>query len=233
MKIKAIPAFSDNYIWLIQVGNEVLVVDPGEAQGVEEYLKENSLALGGILLTHNHDDHIGGVERLLHIYPETPVFGPAEVIKFAHHIVEEGNTFQILGLKFKILGTGGHTQGHISYLLEDKLFCGDALFVGGCGRNFTGDLSLQYNDLQKLKELPDDTEIYAAHEYSLGNLKFAQSILPENKAIAEAISIVEEKLSRGQVTMPTTIGEEKTYNPFLLAENLEEFTERRKAKDNF
>lgn len=233
MKIHPIKAFSNNYIWIIEEGTEVVVVDPGEAKSVIEYLEEKQLHLSSILLTHNHDDHVGGVQEILAKYPGTSIYGPKETEHLADHIVQEGNSFNLLGQNFQVLKTGGHTHGHISFLTAGALFCGDALFSAGCGRVFTKDYRAQYSALQKFKRLDDEIQVYAAHEYTETNLRFAHSVQPDNTIISEALTEVNEWRAKGQPTLPTTIGREKKINLFLQAEELAEFKELRNARDDF
>ncbi|WP_313468319.1 hydroxyacylglutathione hydrolase [Carnobacterium sp.] len=234
MNIYPIKAFSDNYIWMIEEGTEAVVVDPGEAEGVMDYLEEQQLNLTAILLTHNHEDHIGGVKEILAKYPDTPVYGPEETVPLANRIVQEGESFKLLGRNFQVIKTGGHTHGHISFLMGEKaLFCGDALFSAGCGRVFTGDYQAQYDALQKFKRLDDEIQVYAAHEYTQTNLHFAHSVQPSNKAISEALDQVNDLRAKEEPTLPSTIGREKKINLFLQAETSEDFVALRKARDDF
>ena len=233
MKIHPIKAFSDNYIWIIEEGTEAVVVDPGEAEQVMDYLAEKQLQLNSILLTHNHDDHIGGVQQISAKYPDASIYGPKETEDIANHIVVDGDSFNLLGKNVQVLKTGGHTHGHISFLMDNVLFCGDALFSAGCGRVFTKDYQAQYDALQKFKQLDDEVQVYAAHEYTQTNLRFAHSMQPSNTAISEALNQVNEMRAKGKPTLPTTIGKEKKINLFLQAEKMEDFKELRDARDKF
>lgn len=233
MNIHPIKAFSDNYIWLVEDNLEAIVIDPGEALAVLDYLKNHSLDLNAILLTHKHDDHIGGVSDILAQYPNTPVYGPKEVGALVDHLVQDGDSFELMGQRFEVYKTAGHTEGHISFLMGEALFCGDAMFSGGCGRVFTGDYRAQFDALQKFKQLDDAVQIYAGHEYTQTNLRFAQTVQPSNEAIAEALATVDELRAQNLPTLPSTIGKEKDINLFLQAETLEEFTELRKGRDDF
>lgn len=232
MEISAIKAFSDNYIWVIEEGEDVALVDPGEANGVLSYLEEGH-NLVAILLTHNHDDHIGGVREILEKYPDVIVYGPTETDSLATQVVQEGDTFTLFGKSVKVFKTAGHTKEHISFLMDDALFCGDALFSGGCGRVFTGDYEAQYDALQKFNGLSDDVKVYAGHEYTQTNLRFAMSETPSNPDILTALHEVNDRRAIELSTLPSTIGNEKRINLFLQAENLEEFIKLRKARDNF
>ena len=233
MDIKPIKALSDNYIWVINEGTKAVVVDPGEAEGVMNYLEEQQLDLIAILLTHNHDDHIGGVEEILAKHPDVPVYGPKETEPLASSIVQEGDSFKLLGQNVEVFKTSGHTEGHISFLMGMDLFCGDALFSAGCGRVFTGDYQAQYDALQKFKRLDDKVQVYAAHEYTQTNLNFAHSIEPSSKVISEALDHVNHLRAKEAPTLPSTIGREKEINLFIQAETLDSFIELRKARDEF
>lgn len=233
MKIHPIKAFRDNYIWVIQKENKAVVVDPGEGEQVMVYLESNDLELRAILLTHNHDDHIGGVLEIYEKYPDIAVYGPDETEPLVDHNVHEGDTFELLGETFEVFLTAGHTEGHISYLMGEHLFCGDALFSGGCGRVFTGDYQAQFDALQKFKQLADDVKVYAAHEYTQTNLNFALTMQPNNPTISEALDEVDDLREMNAPTLPSTIGREKLINLFLQAESLEEFRALRAARDNF
>lgn len=233
MIIHPIKAFSDNYIWCIHEETEAVVVDPGEAKGVLDYLEEKQLRLVAILLTHKHEDHTGGVQEIIARHPESQVYGPKETEDLVNHVVEEGNSFNLLGQTLQVFETGGHTHGHISFLMGDALFCGDALFSAGCGRVFTGDYEAQYETLRKFKRLDDDINIYPGHEYTEMNLRFAYDMRPNNKKVSKALEEVRELRAQGQPTLPTTIGREKEINLFLQVETLEDFIELRNARDDF
>ena len=233
MIIHPIKAFSDNYIWCIQEETGAVVVDPGEAKGVLDYLEEKQLRLAAILLTHKHEDHTGGIQEIVARHPESQVYGPKETEALANRVVEEGNSFNLLGQTFQVFETGGHTHGHISFLMGDALFCGDALFSAGCGRVFTGDYEAQYETLRKFKRLDDDINIYPGHEYTEINLRFAYDTRPNNKKVSKALEEVRELRAKGQPTLPTTIGREKEINLFLQVETLEEFIELRNARNDF
>lgn len=233
MQVNFIEAFSDNYIWIIEEGNEAVVVDPGESEDFLQYLKEENKELKAILLTHEHDDHVGGVKDILAEYSDIPVFGPIETEHLADHVVQDGDTFELLGYSFKVFKTAGHSKEHISYLTEDALFCGDALFSGGCGRVFTGDYQAQYEALQLFKQLDDHVRVFAGHEYTQTNLRFAHSVQPSNQLISDALDRVNDSHAQDLPTLPSSIGKEKEINLFMQADTLEEFTELRKARDTF
>lgn len=233
MDVNPVKAFSDNYIWVIEEGKDAVVVDPGESGGVLHYLEDKELTLNAILLTHEHDDHIGGVENILKKFPDIPVYGPEETKNVADHVVREGESFTLLGYNFEVFKTAGHSREHISFLTENSLFCGDALFSAGCGRVFTGDYQAQYDALQKFKWMDENVNVYAGHEYTQTNLQFAQSIEPENETIRQVLDQVNDLREQGLPTLPSTIGKEKRINLFLMADTLEDFIELRKARDNF
>lgn len=232
MNIQPIAAFSDNYIWALDLGEgDLVLVDPGQAKPALDFLRGKNLK--AILLTHEHPDHTGGLEDLVRSFPQALLFGPEEIAFDGVRTLGHGEVFSLGDYRFQVLGTQGHTRGHISYLVEDRLFCGDALFVGGCGRNFTGDLELQYRGLERIKSLPDQTLIYPAHEYTLANLAFAQDLLGSFPALSQALERARGLLDQGLPSIPTSLGQEKTYNPFLLAKSLEEFKDYRRRKDEY
>lgn len=233
MKIHPIKALSDNYIWLLIEGTDAVIVDPGESREVIAYLEQKQLNLIAILLTHNHEDHIGGVNAILAKLPQTPVYGPKETVPLADHAVQAGDAFELLGQSFQVYKTSGHTPGHISFLMGGALFCGDALFSAGCGRVFTGDHQAQYNALQWFKSLPDMVQVYAAHEYTQTNLRFARSVQPANQVISQALEEANDMRGRDLPTLPSTIGKEKDINLFLQAATLKAFIDLRQARDIF
>lgn len=221
LTIFPVPAFTDNYLWVIHNGNNAVVVDPGDAVPVINYLLEHQLHLSAILVTHHHADHVGGVGDLLDWCGESiPVFGPAtEIIPHRTQIAVSGKNVAIaaLGLDFDIVDVPGHTLGHIVYYEKKHrwLFCGDTLFAGGCGRLFEGTPLQMLTSLAKLRALPADTQFFCAHEYTLGNLRFASAVEPENPALQQRIVIETAKRARGEPTLPSTIGFERATNPFL------------------
>jgi hydroxyacylglutathione hydrolase len=219
LSVLTVPAFNDNYLWLINDGRHAAVVDPGDATPILAALASHGLTLVAILLTHHHADHTGGVAQLLQ-HVRVPVFGPAhETIAGVTQALVEGDTAVIpeLELKLSVLDVPGHTAGHIAYVAADQgwLFCGDTLFAGGCGRLFEGTPAQMTRSLAKLAALPDATLVYCAHEYTLSNLRFAEVIEPANLALRERVRVDRAKRERGEPTVPSTIGLEKTTNPFL------------------
>nr|MBO2489399.1 hydroxyacylglutathione hydrolase [Gammaproteobacteria bacterium] len=220
MKVSPVRAFSDNYIWLIHSpldARQVVAVDPGDARPVEEHLFANNLQLGGVLITHHHGDHVGGVAALIR-QRHVPIFGPAgERLPVPVHALREGDIARLpsLGLEFEILDVPGHTGGHIAYVGHGAVFCGDTLFSAGCGRLFEGTPEQMTRSLAKLAALPDDTLVYCAHEYTLSNLAFARAVEPENEDTRAYLEECRARRARNEPTLPSTIGREKNVNPFL------------------
>lgn len=233
MQIHSIEALSTNYIWIMEDGQGAVVVDPGEAEGVLQYLKDHSFKLKAILLTHNHSDHIDGVKEISAEYSDAPIYGPKETADLADHVVQDGDSFELFGKSVQVFKTAGHSEEHISFLIGKDIFCGDALFSGGCGRVFTGDYETAYTSIQFFNQLDEDVSIYAGHEYTQTNLEFANSIEPENETITQALKHVKEMRANGLPTYPSTIGKEKQINLFLQAATLEKFTELRNQRDDF
>lgn len=224
MHIIPVPAFRDNYIWLLHDGAHALVVDPGEAPPVIEHLDRLGLQLSAILLTHHHADHTGGVAALLQRSP-VPVFGPAaERIDGVDRPLAEGDVVELAApaIRFRVLDVAAHTAGHIAYFADEAspplLFCGDTLFSAGCGRLFEGTPAQLAVALAKLAALPDHTEVYCTHEYTLSNLAFARVAEPVNAERDRHAEICTHLRDAGQPTLPTTIGREKAINPFLRCE---------------
>lgn len=234
ISIFPIPALSDNYIWILVKDKKALIIDPAESPSVERFLAKNQLEPTACLLTHHHDDHIGGVAALRQTYPYLAIFGSSEVADFATQIVLPEQRFYWLDLSIQVIESGGHTAGHLSYFVEERyLFCGDALFSGGCGRVFTQDYAAQFAALQRFAQLDDNVLVYPAHEYTQSNLKFAETVLPPSCILAEYQERADILRSQNRPTLPTTIGIEKQINPFLRATSLAEFIQLRKQKDNF
>lgn len=260
MNVSFIKAFSDNYIWAITNENShyLALVDPGQADVCITYIEENQLQLTSILITHHHKDHVGGIATLVDYckakqWPLT-VYGPsAEQIENCDITVSETDTviLDTLAIEFTVIDLPGHTLGHIAYLAQDNLFCGDTLFSGGCGRIFEGTPQQMFDSLAKLKALPDRTRVYCAHEYTLANLNFALAVEPQNFEVIHYYNQVVQAREKQQATIPTSISLEKKINPFLrcdqqslidsaieysdmqISEPLTAFTVIRGWKDNF
>jgi hydroxyacylglutathione hydrolase len=221
--IIAIPAFTDNYIWLIRKGGDAVVVDPGDAAPVLDHLAREKLALRAILTTHHHADHVGGVPALVERFP-VPVFGPArESIPARTTALREGDRVDVpgIGVTLDVLDVPGHTAGHIAYVGDiggPVVFCGDTLFAAGCGRLFEGTPEEMWDSLSKLARLAPATRVYCAHEYTLANLAFAAAVEPASAAIAARTAVEAAKRRGGLPTLPSTIGDERATNPFLRAD---------------
>ncbi|WP_054180558.1 hydroxyacylglutathione hydrolase [Trabulsiella odontotermitis] len=223
MNLISIPAFQDNYIWVLSDDNgRCLIVDPGEAAPVLAAIKENQWQPEAILLTHHHHDHVGGVKELRQHFPDVVVYGPAETQdKGTTKVVDEGDEVAILGCKFRVISTPGHTLGHICFFSDPYLFCGDTMFSGGCGRLFEGTPTQMYQSFQKINALPADTLICCAHEYTLTNIKFALSILPHDPAINDYYLKVKELRAKNQKTLPVILKNERQINIFLRTDDID------------
>jgi len=222
LNVVAIPAFEDNYIWLILDENRqhAAIVDPGDAGPVLEYLSRHGIRPIAILITHHHGDHTGGVGELIDAYP-MPVYGPAhERIPSLSHPLVEGDEVVLdsLAARFQVIDAPGHTRGHILYYGHGLLFCGDTLFAGGCGRIFEGTPAQMYDSISKIAALPDETLVYCAHEYTADNLKFARVAEPDNADLMQRIEDSRAMRAQGQATVPSRLGLEKQTNPFLRSE---------------
>jgi len=220
LTVRPIPAFTDNYIWLLtRAGSrDACVVDPGDAAPVEEALAREGLHLRAVLVTHHHLDHVGGLARLRERF-SPQVYGPANpAVPGVDTRLGDGDVAEVLGTRFAVLAVPGHTLDHIAYFHAGRqplLFCGDTLFAGGCGRLFEGTPAMMYASLQALAALPAGTLVYCAHEYTLANLRFARAVEPGNRALAERLSRAEAARERGQPTVPSRLDEELASNPFL------------------
>src|SRR5882757_9384202 len=255
--VTPLPAFNDNYLWLLHCNGQAAVVDPGDGEVVLAALRERNLRLAAILITHHHADHIGGLAALRRVW-DVPVYGPrAEADKIAglSHLLDDGDrvTLPELTVSFEVLAVPGHTLGHIAYhdAADKLLFCGDTLFVGGCGRLFEGTPQQMYASLQRLAALPADTAVYCAHEYTLSNLDFAHTAEPGNGGIEREIERVKNLRAQERPSVPSSVERELAFNPFLrcgetalaqsasihagkpLPDAVEVFTVLRRWKDNY
>ena len=241
MNIFHIPAYTDNYIWVLQSGADISVIDPGEASPILNLINHNNLNLVDILLTHHHFDHIGGTLELKKQI-KGKVYGPVGNIEGIDVHVSENDKVETLGYEFSVLETPGHTLDHIAYVDNKKslVFCGDTLFSAGCGRVFEGTFEQMHNSIQKLNQLVPETIIYCAHEYTESNLKFVLSEI-EDKFIENYFKKISAKRLKGDISIPTTLELERRINPFLLSivpsdlkhlSKLEQFTELRNRKDS-
>jgi hydroxyacylglutathione hydrolase len=256
MQIHAVPAFSDNYIWVMAHAGLAVVVDPGDAAPVEAFLAREGLRLTAVLATHHHADHVGGLEALC-AHWKCPSFGPgSERIAGLTHRLREGDRFEAPGLGFEleVLDIPGHTAGHIALVKrppEPLVFCGDTLFACGCGRLFEGTAAQMVASLGKLAALPGATRVFCGHEYTLANIRFSEAVEPNNRALGERRTHEAAKRERGEPTLPSTIALELDTNPFLrwdaaevvaaaerraghkLAGPVEVFAQIREWKNNF
>jgi len=218
-----VPAFADNYIWLIVQDGRAAVVDPGDAAPVLAHLDRERLTLSAILNTHHHGDHVGGNAKLLE-RAAVPVFGPAgEAIPGCTHPLREGDAIEVPGVnvRLSVLDVPGHTAGHIAYAGDidgPVVFCGDTLFAAGCGRLFEGTAEQMWTSLSKLAALPPGTRAYCAHEYTLANLRFARAVEPDSAALAARTARDGATRAAGRPTVPSTIADELATNPFLRAD---------------
>jgi hydroxyacylglutathione hydrolase len=251
MKLIALPAFTDNYIWMLHDGRHAIVVDPGESAPVEHALDAHGLALAGILVTHHHGDHVGGIQALRNRL-QGPVFGPSrEDIPGPYVPLKDGDTAELLGCRFEVIDVPGHTAGHIAFYWDPKvaaarrpppegsekswdgpatfhsievapiLFCGDTLFSGGCGRLFEGTPAQMHASLSRLATLPGDTRVCCAHEYTLSNLKFARAVEPHNTDLQRYTEHCEQLRARQMPTLPSSIEQERRINPFMRCDQPE------------
>ncbi len=226
MNLVALPAFTDNYIWMLHDGHQAIVVDPGDAAPVAAALDAHGFTLAAILVTHHHPDHVGGVQALR---PRLSgeVFGPArETIPQPTVPLNGGDSIQVLGLPFQVIDVPGHTAGHIAYFMAASgpgmapiLFCGDTLFSGGCGRLFEGTPAQMHHSLGRLADLPGDTRVCCAHEYTEANLKFATAVEPANAALARYTLACRQQRAQGLPTLPSTIAQERAVNPFMRCDS--------------
>jgi hydroxyacylglutathione hydrolase len=250
LSITELPAFTDNYIWAIHDTQQAWVVDPGQAEPVQRWLASGGLKLRGILLTHHHGDHIGGVAALRTQFPGIEIIGPlagrqAGTMPWLTQAVKDRDAVQLApwGVTLQVLATPGHTLDHICYFAvgtadgtgidSPALFCGDTLFAAGCGRLFEGSPEQMWTSLSVLAELPSATRMFCAHEYTVANLRFATHVEPANARAAERLAACIALRAQSRCTLPSTIETELETNPFLRAGSAAEFARRRALKDVF
>jgi hydroxyacylglutathione hydrolase len=225
MNLVALPAFADNYLWMLHDGHRAIVVDPGDAAPVAAALDALGLALAAILVTHHHGDHVGGVDALRPRLQALggSVYGPArEKIPPPFVPLADGDAVSVMGLRFDVIDVPGHTAGHIAYFLpaaaDDEapiLFCGDTLFSGGCGRLFEGTPAQMHRSLGRLAALPGSSRVCCAHEYTESNLRFAAAVEPLNTDLAAYTTACRALRAQWQPTLPSTIAQERAINPFM------------------
>ncbi len=243
--IKPLPVLQDNVVWIWARGREAVVVDPAVAEPVRQWLVDRKLELAAVLQTHHHADHIGGTPDLLRQWPSAAVIAAAadqERIPFQTVSVEPGMQLELLGQPISVIDVRAHTRAHLAYVLPQGcsperptpvLFCGDTLFGAGCGRLFEGSAEDMHLALKRLQDLPDDTIVHCAHEYTEGNLRWAHALRPDDQAIAARLSTVQDLRSRGSLSLPSTMGEERRTNLFLRACSVQELRELRLHKDSW
>lgn len=221
MNLTALPAFSDNYIWMLHDDRQAIVIDPGDAAPVAAALDALGLALAAILVTHHHPDHVGGVAALRPRL-QGQVWGPArETIPQPCTPLHGGDGVEVMGLRFEVIDVPGHTAGHIAYFLpagpgdEPILFCGDTLFSGGCGRLFEGTPTQMHESLGRLATLPGSTRVCCAHEYTESNLRFAAAVEPDSQDLVAYTAHCRALRAQGRPTLPSTIAQERAINPFM------------------
>ncbi len=220
LQIRPIPAFDDNYIWLLSEppGQTCVVVDPGDAEPVLETLSRKGLRLAAVLVTHHHGDHVGGLAELRDVCPDLRIYGPKDPrIRHLTDPVDEGDWIQPPGLasRFRTLELPGHTSSHIGFLGDGCLFCGDTLFAAGCGRVFDGTFEQLADSLRRIADLDPETLCYCAHEYTLANLGFARWVEPDSPTLAQRERDARQTRSQGLPTVPSRLALELMTNPFL------------------
>ena len=238
LTVSGVPVLNDNYVWLISdpATRETAAVDPSVAEPVLDAAAANDLRITQVLNTHWHPDHTGG-NAGIKAATGCAIIAPAEARRVSQvdRVVAEGDRAIVAGAEAVVWDIPAHTAGHVAYYFEDErmIFVGDTMFAMGCGRLFEGTAGQMFANLQRIAALPGDVRIYCGHEYSLANARFAAHAEPGNAAVADRLARVEAMREAGQITLPTTVAEERETNPFVRSTNVEEFARRRAAKDSF
>lgn len=238
LRVSAVPVLNDNYVWMIQdpATGETAAVDPSVGDPVLDTAASNGMRITQVLNTHWHPDHTGGNERIK-AATGCSVTAPAEAerVSKVDHVVAEGDRVTVVGAEAVVWEIPAHTAGHIAYYFEDErmIFVGDTMFAMGCGRLFEGTAEQMYANLQRIAALPGDVRIYCGHEYTLANAQFAAHAEPENPAIKERMARVQAQRDAGEITLPTTVAQERETNPFVRATDAQAFARLRAAKDSF
>ena len=241
--IAILPVLQDNYIFVLHNAKEAVVVDPAVGAPVIDWLRQRDLSLHAILHTHHHADHIGGAPALLQAWPDARVFAAAADRDRIPHQTDgvcQGDRFTLLGRQVHVLEVPGHTRAHVAYHLpalgadqRHELFCGDTLFAAGCGRLFEGTAEQMHASLARLMDLPDDTRVWCAHEYTEANLRWAVAQAPGQAAIADRLAAVRSLRQAGLATIPSTLGEERRTNLFVQARDGRELAALRESKNDW
>ena len=238
LTVVPVAVLSDNYVWLLHddASGETAAVDPSVGPPVLEAAEACGWRLTQVLNTHWHPDHTGG-NQAIHEALGIAVSGPEEVRRVypVDRVLGEGDRIAVGGFEAEVWAIPAHTAGHIAFYFKSAkaVFVGDTLFAMGCGRLFEGTAAQMHANLQRLSGLPGDVQVYCGHEYTLANARFAVTVEPDNAALAERLNRVEAARERGEVTLPTTIAEERATNPFMRARSVEEFARLRSLKDSF
>ena len=238
LTVSAVPVLTDNYVWLISNDDsgEVAALDPSVADPVLDAVAAEKLRLTQVLNTHWHPDHTGG-NAAIKAATGCSITGPSEAqrVSKVDRVVAEGDRVTVAGSEAVIWNIPAHTAGHIAYYFEEErmIFVGDTMFAMGCGRLFEGTAEQMYSNMQRIASLPDDVRIYCGHEYTLANARFAAHVDPENPDVAHRLETVAAMRNRGEITLPTTVAEERATNPFVRAGSVEDFARLRTMKDNF
>jgi hydroxyacylglutathione hydrolase len=238
LTVKSLPVLTDNFIHVLVKDSSAAVIDPAEADAVVQFLKSHNLNLSHILITHHHADHTGGVKELTSLYPKTEVIGflgDRHRLPPLSQTVTDGSQITVIGIDFDVWQLPGHTTGHIAFISTNQhiAFTGDVLFGMGCGRVFEGTYEDMFRSLQRLKTLTPQTKVFCTHEYTVNNGRFCETILPNHDAIKERLKNCLTIREKGEFTVPLTLSEELNTNPFLFAENLQQFSHYRDARNRF